>query len=123
MEDLASWEREGATLELTGRGDPLPASLAAIVPPHLAIAFDRLVQSTVEVGIVDMYGKGTEEPFRFLNEVVKVLEQSGVSLPDVDDLFNAEASDRKNERFGDTLSAADVERVWERYRKISSERA
>jgi hypothetical protein len=120
IDNLATWDRESRKLELRGLGDPLPASLAAILPPHLANSFDRLHQFAVEVGMVDMYAGATDLPFRCFNQVVNILEQTGVPLPDVDDLFKADANDRKYEGFGEAVSAADFERVWDSYRKIKS---
>ncbi|WP_218834743.1 hypothetical protein [Burkholderia ubonensis] len=79
--DLAKWERKGALLELNGRGDPIPAGITSALSEDERNAFAVLVESVVEVGIVDLYGAKTDLPLRFLDKTMRILAQNGIPLP------------------------------------------
>ncbi|MEM7351022.1 MAG: hypothetical protein AAF657_09470 [Acidobacteriota bacterium] len=85
--DLPAWESSGAGLELSGRGDPLPDSLVNSLTPDLARDFQRLIESVVEIGLVDMYGAVTDLPAKFLAESQRLLESNGVQPPKPEELF------------------------------------
>ena len=79
--DLATWESNGTELELTGRGDPLPEKLEKKIPEDKIKEFNEILEYTVEVGLCDMYGALTEEPFEFLMKCIKILEINSIELP------------------------------------------
>ncbi|NTX49337.1 hypothetical protein HT749_38800 [Burkholderia cepacia] len=78
---LPEWERQGALLELNGRGEPVPVAIESALPDGELQTFAALVEAVVEVGIVDLYGAGTDLPLVFLRKTIAVLEQSGIPLP------------------------------------------
>ncbi len=80
-EDLAHWEQKGTQLPLPGRGDPVPPSIVEQVPSEHAGRFVDLLNSSVEVGIVDMYAKPTDEPAWFTSRCVELLKEADVELP------------------------------------------
>ncbi|WP_198294261.1 hypothetical protein [Burkholderia ubonensis] len=79
--DLAEWERKGAWLDLNGRGDPIPADITFALSAEERSAFAELVESVVEVGIVDLYGAKTDLPLRLLDKAMRILERNGIPLP------------------------------------------
>lgn len=85
--DLPAWEAEGATLELAGRGDPLPDDLARSIPRDLALDFRRLVEYVVEIGLVDMYGRQTDLPLNFLLASCDILKAHDIEPPLLEELF------------------------------------
>ena len=83
----ADWECKGAALALCGRGDPLPESLAELLPEDVVEDFVHMVEFVVEVGLVDMYGALTTQPMDFLMRCVSILDAHGVERPVVTELF------------------------------------
>lgn len=79
---LVDWERKGALLSLNGRGDDIPQDLALSIPPHDAEEFSYVVDSAVEVGIVDMHGTRTELPVKFIEKIALILTRNNIALPD-----------------------------------------
>ena len=86
-EDLPGWESTGARLGLAGRGDRLPMQLEAAISPDLLGVLRHLVESVVEIGVVDMYGAETDQPLGFALRAVDILESQGVLPPAWRDLF------------------------------------
>ncbi|RQQ02771.1 hypothetical protein DF107_35275 [Burkholderia stagnalis] len=80
---LAEWDAKGALLDLNGRGDPIPVSLRSMMSGDDLIEFENLVDSVVEVGIVDLYGAKTNLPLKFLDKAMLVLERRGLPLPEL----------------------------------------
>ncbi|WP_152565209.1 hypothetical protein [Methylobacter sp. BBA5.1] len=80
-QNLLDWERRGSTLDITGRGDPLPEYVSEIVPITNLDSFNALVESCVEVGIVDMYGASTDQPSKFLKNCIEILRRANVEPP------------------------------------------
>ncbi|EMD9442996.1 hypothetical protein VXE32_007078 [Burkholderia cepacia] len=80
---LAEWDAKGALLDLNGRGDPIPASLGSMMSADDLNEFENLVDSVVEVGIVDLYGEKTSLPLKFLDKAMLVLERRGFPLPEL----------------------------------------
>ncbi|MET3917154.1 hypothetical protein ABID97_003936 [Variovorax sp. OAS795] len=78
------WERAGALLPLNGRGDPAPSDLIEELPEDLRPDFLRLVDSVVEIGMVDAYAVDSISPLRFLLQAVAILEVHEVPLPALD---------------------------------------
>ena len=84
--DLPDWESKGAVLELSGRGDPIPDALLNVIRSSDLEDFSRLVDSVVEVGLVDMYGAETRQPLRFLNLAREILGGIGLTPPSIEEL-------------------------------------
>lgn len=115
---LPNWEREGACLDLNGRGDPMPRTLEPMLLRDMVNQFDLLAHSVVEVGIVNVYGQTDDQPLRFLEQCLSILEEANVEPPDLEDLFNAENGHPENDRWGRPISSAEYERVRARYLSI-----
>jgi hypothetical protein len=82
IESISEWPTNGAKLELTGLGDPLPDSLLAILPAALVEPFDHLSGNCIEVGMVDLWGAESDEPLRFVRRVIEILDRQGIATPD-----------------------------------------
>ncbi|MCL6360956.1 hypothetical protein EXT49_13110 [Pectobacterium polaris] len=80
---LVEWERKGALLPLNGRGDEMPQDLTLSISPQDIEAFSYLVDTTVEVGIVDMYGTPTTLPVEFIGKIAIILSQNHIDLPEL----------------------------------------
>lgn len=111
-ENLVKWENEGCNLEITGRGDPLPDSLKAILPEDIYHFLNHLIECVVEVGIVDMYGSLSDKPLVFLLESIKIIKASGVEIPDINDVFNKKDMENVGDSgWGNTMSNEEYEKV------------
>lgn len=75
------WERKGALLPLNGRGDEIPSDLLNEVPDGIRQDFFRLIDSAVEIGIVDAYGESSGLPLKFLHQVIEMLRIYKIPLP------------------------------------------
>ncbi len=106
-EDLPEWERHGAGLALSGRGDSVPDELAQVLDEETRPAFEELVEYAVEVGIGDMYGADTESPLSDLMRCVWVLHHAAVSLPDIPASFGQQPKPG----WGERLDLVDLEDV------------
>lgn len=82
--NLSTWDTEGARLDLNGRGDPIPPELEASMPENERQEFLTMVDSTVEVGIIDLYGDETSLPLKFIEKVMHILERSQIPFPPLD---------------------------------------
>ena len=80
-EYLPDWEQNGCGLAITGRGDPIPEDVMALVPVDSQRSFFELIEAAVEVGIVDMYGATTYQPARFVGRCIAILEEAGLKPP------------------------------------------
>ncbi len=80
---LLAWERAGAQLALNGRGDDLPASLVALIAPEDIETFSSIVDSAVEVGMVDLYGGATDLPVIFMGKIIAILRRNLIDLPEL----------------------------------------
>lgn len=110
--DLVGWERKGAGLELSGRGDPVPAELETLVPDDIFGDFHRLVEFVVEVGIVDMYAKSTEKPLNHLLRCLEILDANGIERPDVPEILkNKMRTEDVAPYKGETYSQDEYEQV------------
>lgn len=78
---LIEWERKGALLPLNGRGDDMPRDLALSISSQDIEEFSSLVDSVVEVGIVDMYGTPTTLPVEFVGNIAMILSKNSIDLP------------------------------------------
>ncbi|GKW11046.1 hypothetical protein [Pectobacterium punjabense] len=78
---LVEWERKGAMLPLNGRGDEIPQDLGLSIAPQDSEAFSFLVDSAVEVGIVDMYGAPTTLPAELAGKIAFILSKNNIDLP------------------------------------------
>ena len=79
--DLAEWERKGALLPLSGRGDDMPQDLNQSIPSQDIDDFCHVVDSAVEVGIVDVYGAPSELPVKLLEKITSILRKNGIDIP------------------------------------------
>lgn len=79
--DLAAWERKGAVLPLNGRGDDVPQDLSQSIPSQDIDDFCHVVDSAVEVGIVDAYGAPSELPVRFIEKIASILRKNNIDIP------------------------------------------
>ncbi|WP_157654507.1 hypothetical protein [Burkholderia ubonensis] len=80
---LAEWDSQGALLDLNGRGDPIPDGIKDMLSSDDLIEFSNLVDSVVEVGIIDLYGEKTDLPLRFLDKVMCILERNDIYIPEL----------------------------------------
>lgn len=80
-QNIAQWEHEGALLPLNGRGDPIPKELEALLSKDIKNDFLHLVDYTVEVGIVDLYGAPSDLPIQFIEKIIIILEKHNITLP------------------------------------------
>lgn len=111
-ENLVKWENEGCSLEIPGRGDPLPDSIKAILSEDIYDVFYLLIECAIEVGIVDMYGALSDEPLSFLLECIKIVQSSGVEIPDINDVFNKKDIENASDSgWGETMSNEEYEKV------------
>jgi len=119
--DLPEWEHQGSKLRLSGRGDPLPDSVAAVLPDCMSRVFAHLVECVVEVGLVDMYGGPTEEPSRFLLECIAILNSCGIRPFPIHELFALDESQQRDAfHWGDAVTAEEYEEVLSVYQAIST---
>jgi hypothetical protein len=81
--NLSVWDARGALLGLNGRGDPIPESLKSALSEEGLNEFAVLVDSVVEVGIIDLYGASTDLPLKFLDKTMQILEQNKIHLPSI----------------------------------------
>ncbi|MFK7089517.1 hypothetical protein AAFM71_11960 [Chromobacterium violaceum] len=81
VQNIAQWEHEGALLPLNGRGDPIPEELEALLSKNIKSDFLHLVDYTVEVGIVDLYGALSDLPIQFIEKIIIILEKHNITLP------------------------------------------
>jgi hypothetical protein len=82
--DIMDWQWERQNLELAGRGDPLPASVARKLGEPLRSDFERLVNRVGEISDSNMFVEPTNrvESRRCLAEVLEILQRSGVPAPE-----------------------------------------
>lgn len=78
---LADWEQKGALLLLNGRGDDMPSDLEQSIPSQDIDDFRHVVDSAVEVGIVDIYGASTDLPVKFIEKISSILRKNNIDLP------------------------------------------
>lgn len=86
---LLAWEKAGALLALNGRGDDLPQELVALMSSQDIEAFSSIVDSAVEVGIVDLYGDSTDVPASFVQNIRSMLRRNGIDVPDMRETISA----------------------------------
>ncbi|MEI7867965.1 MAG: hypothetical protein WCI11_08730 [Candidatus Methylumidiphilus sp.] len=111
-EDLATWERKGAVLDLSGRGDPIPNSLTTYLSNDMIESFTRLVDYVVEIGFVDMYGRSSTDPLMYLQLALDVLYENKIQPPDIQELFPyRKPRDSGSEAWGETVSKTEYERI------------
>lgn len=79
--NLSEWEKMGALLPLNGRGDDMPSDLSESIPSQDFEDFCQIVDSAVEVGIVDLYGAPTDLPVKFIEKISLILSRNKINLP------------------------------------------
>lgn len=112
LNPLDSWEREGAVLELSGRGDPLPDALETQLGEDVRPDFARLVEFVVEIGFVDLGAATSKRPLHFLWRSLAILEDNRIERPQVSELFKDRTPRGKTTpAWGETFSL-------ERYKQV-----
>jgi hypothetical protein len=117
--NLSEWDRHGASLDLTGRGDAIPNDLSMILPQCLKEDFHHLVDSVVEIGISDLYGTNTELPFMFTKMAVDILTKHNIRAPSLCDIFDCSMKKNQNNKWGRAISILEKDRI---YNKIISQK-
>jgi hypothetical protein len=117
---LPEWDRRGSTLELAGRGDPLPEPVKTILPKQVSEpTFRSLIDHVVEVGLVNLYGALTDEPFQMLQKCIEIIGHAGVSCPVLDDRFYEQVkADPSWSGWGDPLRVDEYQSIMDVYRTI-----
>ena len=82
--NLPFWEGEGAKLMLNGRGDEFPKEIELILETKDKKTFLEILESTVEVGLVDMYGAETNQPEFYLKKCLSILSKNNISIPKIE---------------------------------------
>jgi hypothetical protein len=90
-ESLPEWERIGANLSVSGRGDPLPMAVENSIKGIDTVSFREIMESCVEIGIIDMYGESTNQPRNFLEKCLRKITSHGVELPSPNALMKLHA--------------------------------
>jgi len=73
--DLIEWERQGATLDLSGWGDPLPEALAEKLTDEEGETLQRLCDNACEISLSHMYGATNRvEAEEFLRTVATIAQ-------------------------------------------------
>lgn len=111
-ENLAEWEQKGTLLDISGRGDTLPESVLSTLPSDRLGQFNELLESVVEVGLVDMYGAVTDQPKSFLLRCFDILRQAKVELPALGPIH---LIDQNESGWGEPVSKEDLLAVLESY--------
>lgn len=114
--NLPDWERKGSELAVTGRGDPLPIDVQEAVRQDNIELFNSLVETCVEVGIVDMYGGTTEQPKMFLDRCMTYIQRSGVELPSADYLSKFRRGD---DSWGAAIEESELSDIMNAYGVLS----
>jgi len=109
--DLAQWEQAGASLLITGRGDLLPLSVEKAISKEKLKPFNSLVELCVEVGLVDMYGDVTEQPYVFLKKCIKLIESYDIPC------LTPEHLDRygRGALWGEAINESELKDIFEAY--------
>jgi len=102
VDDLSTWEENGTIINITGRGDALPNDIVSIIPKNLLKGFTRLIEYSIEIGIVDMYGDNTELPLIFLKKCTDILSEHNIMTPDISVQFKY--NHPSGRVWGDTIS-------------------
>ena len=112
VESLPDWEQSGLSLEIIGRGDPIPDYIMAVIPEDDRRPFSELVECCIEVGIVDMYGAITDQPASFTSRCLAILKEQNVSKPDIEPVLSLGGIGRG---WGHAYQSDEVERVLREY--------
>ncbi len=110
---LPDWEQSGSRLELGG-GDPVPDEIMAPIPADDRRLFYELVDCSVEVGIVDMYGASTDQPSRFAARCIAILDELGIDRPAIGPIRRL-AAGHKTDSWGPASTPNDVAGVIREY--------
>ncbi len=110
--NLPAWEQKGATLVITGRGDPIPNDITTILNPSILVDFNSLLEYSVEVGIVDMYGISTNKPINFLEKCIDILRIYGFKHPSFETLRKYK---RGIDEWGEAISDTELRDILNTY--------
>ncbi len=111
-EALDVWERRGAALELSGRGDPVPPDLMTQLAEEVREDFTCFVEFVVEIGIIDMYTKSTKRPLDYLYRCLAILDANQIERPPLDTVFpDRSRRGEKDPDWGEVYSRERYEQV------------
>lgn len=80
-DSLPAWELAGQLLPLNGRGDPRPDDLDEAVPNVVREDFYRLLEATIEIGLVDANEVSIYPPQECYETCKRLLRKHGVPTP------------------------------------------
>jgi len=76
--DIPAWDKAGAALEISGRGDSLPGVIIEEIGSERASGLARICECVAEIGLSQLYGAyRPAESLRFLNLAA---EEAGIGL-------------------------------------------
>lgn len=110
--DILEWERKGASLELMGRGEPIPPEVKSLFRQSDVPDFVLLIEYSSEIGIVDLFGASTEYPDVFLQKCIEIIGKHALELPGIhfkglaigaDDVYGCEYSQEDFDNLLDEL--------------------
>lgn len=105
--DLPKWEERAGRLQITS-GDPLPDEVIKHAPENYLSDLSRLIEFSIEIGIVDMYGADTSAPSTFLSKCINILNARNIPLPDPKHLIDV---DNDNGHWGKAISEPQVKEL------------
>jgi len=81
---IMEWDRERRKLELSGRGDPLPANIAKIIEEPLRSDFERLVNCVGMISDCNMFRDPVDraESRALLSQAIEIVKAYGADPPD-----------------------------------------
>jgi hypothetical protein len=112
--DLPKWEERGRFLRIAGRGDPLLDEVIKQAPENYLSDLSSLVEFSIEIGIVDMYGADTNAPSEFLSKSIDILNKRDIPLPDAKYLIDIKNNDG---HWGGSISESEVKDLMKLYEK------
>ena len=79
--NLPEWEGRGCRLNLSGLGDPLPKEIVTLLNGRNREPFKLLIEVSAEIGLIDMYGRESDQPSRFFKRCCDILTEQEIHLP------------------------------------------
>jgi len=113
-ENLNIWETKGLDLEIIGRGEPIPLNISSNIPSNIIKDFEFLIDTCSEIGLVDMYGACTENPYKFVLECIEVLRRNNIFIPNP--YFIHKFSSESVTGWGNTIEKINLEYILNSYK-------
>lgn len=76
-----AWDQAGRVLPLNCRGDPRPGDLDEAMPEWVCADFHRLVDATIEIGLVDLNGVSIYPPLECYEACKRLIKKHHVPTP------------------------------------------